>query len=85
MWPTCWAEATPDKLEEQLALCEIWDARPQTKGTACEAQVEGLGQCDEGRQNGNSCFKGGVTSLDLDLGAIRAFQADRHFPAKEGG
>ena len=56
MWPTCWAEATPDKLVEQLEECEKWDARPQTKGTACEAQIEGLGQCDEGRQNGNSCF-----------------------------
>ena len=50
MWPTCWAEATPEQLQQQLDLCEVWDARPQTKGTACEAQVEGLGQCDEGRQ-----------------------------------
>lgn len=56
MWPTCWAEATPDQLVEQLQKCEEWDARPQTKGTPCPAQVEGLGKCDEGRQNGNSCF-----------------------------
>jgi hypothetical protein len=65
MFPTCWAEATPEALGKQLDACEIWDARPQTKGTPCEATLdgikggppnEGLGECDINMQNGNACF-----------------------------
>lgn len=65
MHPTCWAEATPEKLLLQLAACEIWDARPQTKGTPCEPTLDGmkggppnvgLGECDINLQNGNACF-----------------------------
>lgn len=61
MHPTCWAEATPVALEAQLKACETWDARPQTKGTPCEATINGqpnlaLGACDLNLQNYNSCF-----------------------------
>jgi hypothetical protein len=40
--PTCWAEATPDALVAQLKACEIWDARPTTKGTPCEPTTDGM-------------------------------------------
>lgn len=42
MHPTCWAEATPDALVAQLKACEIWDARPTTKGTPCEPTTDGM-------------------------------------------